>query len=61
MLVLSRRINESVMIDGEIEVTIVEVKGEQIRLGIKAPRHVTVDRKEVAEAKAKDREVLAIH
>ena len=47
MLVLARRINESIMIGDEIEIVVVEIKGEKIRLGIRAPRSVSVHRAEV--------------
>lgn len=47
MLVLARRINESIMIGDEIEIVVVEIKGDQIRLGIRAPRSVSVHRAEV--------------
>ncbi len=50
MLVLSRKKNESIIIDGNITVTIVEVRGDKVRIGIDAPRDVTVHRSEVAEA-----------
>ena len=46
MLVLTRKVNQSIMV-GEIEVTVVEVHGDSIRLGIQAPRDVAVHRKEV--------------
>lgn len=49
MLVLSRKKNESIMIGDDIEVVIVEIKGDQIKLGVKAPRNVTVHRAEVYE------------
>ncbi len=49
MLVLTRKINESVMIGDEVEVCLLEIKGDKVRLGIKAPRSVTVHRKEVYE------------
>lgn len=54
MLVLSRRANESVMIGEEIEVTIVAVEGDKVRLGIKAPKEIEVHRKEVYERIAKE-------
>ncbi len=65
MLVLTRNLNQSIMISDsetgdEIEVTIVEIKGEQIRLGVKAPCHVTVDRKEVTERKALEKRAEAL-
>jgi carbon storage regulator len=47
MLVLSRRSNESIVIAGDITVTILEIRGDQVRLGIDAPRSVTVHREEV--------------
>lgn len=53
MLVLSRKKNESIVIDGKVTVTIVEVRGDKVRLGIKAPSDVTVHRLEVVEAIAK--------
>ncbi len=46
MLVLTRKLNQFIMV-GEIEVTVVEVHGDSIRLGIAAPRGVVVDRKEI--------------
>jgi carbon storage regulator len=49
MLVLSRRIGEEIVINDNIRVTIVAVKGDRVRLGIVAPRDVTVDRSEVHE------------
>jgi carbon storage regulator len=49
MLVLSRKIGESIVIDGGIRVQIVGIKGDKIRLGITAPPSVTVDREEVHE------------
>jgi carbon storage regulator len=50
MLILARRTNESIVIGDEIEVSIVDVKGDQVKLGIKAPRSVKVYRREVFEA-----------
>jgi len=49
MLVLSRRIGEEIIINDNIRVTIVAVKGDRVRLGVVAPRDVTVDRSEVHE------------
>lgn len=51
MLVLSRKENESVVIDDTIVITVVEIRGDTVRLGIEAPRQVPVDREEVHEAK----------
>ena len=47
MLVLSRKVGESIVIGNDVELTILEVRGEQVRVGIVAPRSVTVHRKEV--------------
>ena len=47
MLVLTRRKNQSIVIGGDIVVTVLEVKGDQIRLGITAPRDVQVFREEL--------------
>ncbi|MGB3412761.1 MAG: carbon storage regulator CsrA [Microthrixaceae bacterium] len=47
MLILSRRSNQSIVIGGNIVVTVLETSGDQVRLGIKAPREVTVHREEV--------------
>ncbi|NLN66427.1 MAG: carbon storage regulator CsrA [Clostridiaceae bacterium] len=49
MLVLSRKKGQSIMIGHDIEISIIDVQGEQIRLGINAPRSVTIHRKEVFE------------
>lgn len=50
MLVLSRKIEESIMIGDDIEVRIVDVNGRTVKLGIDAPRDIAVHRKEVYEA-----------
>lgn len=50
MLVLSRRIGESVVVGTDVVVTILEVRGDIVRVGIQAPRDVPVHRKEVFEA-----------
>ncbi|MGZ4737138.1 MAG: carbon storage regulator CsrA [Acidimicrobiia bacterium] len=50
MLVLTRRSNQSIMIGKDIVVTVLEVRGEQVRIGIRAPRDVEVHREEVFEA-----------
>lgn len=47
MLVLTRKVHQSIVIGDDIEVVVLEVRGEQVRLGIRAPRHVTVHRKEI--------------
>jgi carbon storage regulator len=47
MLILSRKVNESIVIDGRIIVKVVRVDGDQIKLGIQAPRDIPVHRQEV--------------
>lgn len=54
MLVLTRKVNQSIMIGDDIEVVVLEVRGEQVRLGIKAPRNVTVHRREIYDAIQKE-------
>lgn len=50
MLVLSRQRDETIMIGDEIEITIVDIRGDKVRLGITAPTRISVHRKEVYEA-----------
>lgn len=47
MLALSRKANESVMIGNDIEITILEIKGDQVKVGIGAPKSVPIYRKEI--------------
>lgn len=50
MLILSRKTNERIMIGDEIEISVVEIRGDQVKLGIVAPRTISVHRKEVFDA-----------
>ncbi len=50
MLVLSRQRDETIMIGDDVQITIVDIRGEKVRLGITAPPHIPVHRKEVYEA-----------
>ncbi len=50
MLVLSRQRDETIMIGDDIELTIVDIRGDKVRIGIDAPIHIAVHRKEVYEA-----------
>jgi len=49
MLVLSRKMNESIVIGENIVVTVIDIRGDKIRLGIEAPRHIAVHRQEIYE------------
>jgi carbon storage regulator len=53
MLVLTRRLDESIVIDGDITVTIVRVQGDKVRLGIEAPKDVGVRRSELERSVVK--------
>lgn len=59
MLVLSRQIDETIMIGNQIEVTIVDIRGDKVRLGITAPKAVAVHRKEVFDAIKKENAAAA--
>lgn len=50
MLVLSRLRDETIIIGDDVEITVVDIRGDKVRLGINAPRHIQVHRKEVYEA-----------
>ena len=50
MLVLSRQKDETIMIGDDVEITIVDIRGDKVRLGITAPPHVPVHRKEIYDA-----------
>lgn len=47
MLALTRRVGESIMIGDQIEVTVISIQGDQIKLGINAPREIAIHRKEI--------------
>ncbi|MCS6830699.1 MAG: carbon storage regulator CsrA [Armatimonadota bacterium] len=47
MLVLTRKVNQSIVIGDDIEVVVLEVRGEQVRIGVRAPKTIAVHRKEV--------------
>ena len=58
MLVLSRKISESIRIAETIEITVLEIRGRQVRLGIKAPRGVRIVRSELWVAVQPERELV---
>jgi len=69
MLVLSRRRDETIMIGEEVEITVVDIRGDKVRLGITAPARIPVHRKEVydaikrentAAAEVKPEDILAV-
>jgi len=59
MLVLSRQRDETIMIGDEIEITVVDIRGDKVRIGITAPRSIQVHRKEVYDAIKKENENAA--
>ncbi len=59
MLVLSRQRDETVVIGDDIEIKIVDIRGDKVRLGITAPPHISVHRKEVYEAIQKENQAAA--
>ncbi len=61
MLVLSRQRDETIMIGDDVEITVVDIRGDKVRLGITAPSHVPVHRKEVYDAiKRENREASRV-
>ncbi len=56
MLVLSRQKDESIVIGDDVEVTIVDVRGDKVRLGITAPKSIPVHRREIYEAIQREKE-----
>ena len=56
MLVLSRKKNESIVINDDITIVVVEIRGDKVRLGVEAPKEVPVHRREVYEAILRSRE-----
>lgn len=56
MLVLSRKKDESIHIDDNVEIVVVEIRGDKVRLGIRAPKEVKIYRKEIYEAIQRENE-----
>jgi carbon storage regulator len=54
MLVLTRKTNQSIIIGDNVEITVLSVSGDKVRIGIEAPRDISVFRREVYEGKDKD-------
>lgn len=57
MLILSRRVGEGIVISDDIILTVLSVKGNQVRLGISAPKSVVVDREEIHQRKQQEKEI----
>ena len=57
MLVLSRKKNESIVINNDITIVVVEIRGDKVRLGVEAPKEVPVHRREVYEAIKRNEEL----
>lgn len=58
MLILTRRVGETLVIGDDVQVTVMSINGNQVRIGIIAPKDVIVDREEVAERRRREREGL---
>ena len=56
MLILTRRVGETLMIGDEVKITVLGVKGNQVRIGVDAPRDVTVHREEIYDRIKKEKE-----
>lgn len=61
MLVLSRRKNEAITIHDDISITVIDIQGDKVRLGITAPKDVPVHRKEVYDAIRRGQSVKCLH
>jgi carbon storage regulator len=59
MLILTRRVGESVMIGDDVTITVLGVKGNQVRVGINAPKHVAVHREEIYERIKREQHLVA--
>lgn len=59
MLILTRRVGETLMIGDEVTVTVLAVKGNQVRLGVKAPQEVAVHREEIYQRIQEEKERVA--
>lgn len=60
MLILTRRRGETLTIGDNVRVTVLGVNGNQVRIGIKAPADVIVDREEIHDKRARDAEIAAL-
>lgn len=60
MLVLSRKTNQSIVINDDITIVVVEIRGDKVRLGVEAPKEVPVHRREVLDAIHRDATAAAL-
>ena len=60
MLILSRKVNEKIMIGDDVVLTIIETRGEQVKIGVEAPKSVKVFRHEVFEAVQRENRAAAV-
>ena len=60
MLVLTRKLGESITIGDDVKVTIIEVKGKQVKLGVEAPQHTTVHREEIYQRIQEENRMAAL-
>ena len=61
MLVLSRKKNESIVINNDITIVVVEIRGDKVRLGVEAPKEVPVHRREVYDAIRRNEQAAQSH
>ena len=61
MLALARKTNQSIMIGNDIEITLLEIKGDQVKIGINAPKSVPIYRKEIKKASEGEIDVEALN
>lgn len=60
MLILTRKVGESLVIGDDVSVTVLGIKGNQVRIGVNAPREIAVHREEVLERNRKEPEVESV-